>query len=112
MPPVFYYHKAENIVEEILIQGMPLGAMRNATYKFVERDISSGDVILLLTDGLAEQMNNEEIMFDYSRVKNSFYQIADNSPDDIIKKLIEIGDKWMNGRPQDDDITFVVIKVK
>jgi ligand-binding sensor domain-containing protein/serine phosphatase RsbU (regulator of sigma subunit) len=112
MPPVFYYHKAENIVEEILIQGMPLGAMRNATYKFVERDISSGDVILLLTDGLAEQMNIEEIMFDYSRVKNSFYQIADNSPDDIIKKLIEIGDKWMNGRPQDDDITFVVIKVK
>jgi serine phosphatase RsbU (regulator of sigma subunit) len=112
MPPVFYYHKAENIVEEILIQGMPLGAMRNATYKFVERDISSGDVILLLTDGLAEQTNNEEIMFDYSRVKNSFYQIADSSPDDIIKKLIEIGDKWMNGRPQDDDITFVVIKVK
>lgn len=112
MPPIYYYHNDKNIVEEIIIQGMPLGAMRNASYNFLEREFKSGDVILLLTDGLPEQMNSEEEMFDYSRVKSNFKEIASLEPSCIIEKLIEAGDKWMNGKQQDDDITFVVIKAK
>jgi ligand-binding sensor domain-containing protein/serine phosphatase RsbU (regulator of sigma subunit) len=112
MPPVFYYHKENNQVEEIIIQGMPLGAMRSASYNVIEKELKSGDTILLLTDGLPEQMNNKEEMFDYSRVKQQFNETIDNSPDTIIEKLIEAGDNWMDGRVQDDDITFVVIKVK
>lgn len=112
MPPVFYHHKETNQVEEIIIKGMPLGAMRNASYNTVEMDLKSGDTILLLTDGLPEQMNPDEEMFDYSRVKKHFNEIIDNSPNGIIEKLVEAGDVWMNGRVQDDDITFVVIKVR
>ena len=33
-------------------------------------------------------------------------------PDEIIAHLNEAGERWSNGRPQDDDITFVVLKVK
>jgi len=112
MPPVFYHHKETNQVEEIIIKGMPLGAMRNASYNTVEKELKSGDTILLLTDGLPEQMNPDEEMFDYSRVKKHFNEIIDNSPNTIIEKLVEAGDSWMNGRVQDDDITFVVIKIK
>jgi serine phosphatase RsbU (regulator of sigma subunit) len=112
MPPVYYHSKETNQVEEIIIQGMPLGAMRNASYNVIEKELNSGDTILLLTDGLPEQMNNNEKMFDYSRVKKHFNEIIDNSANEIIKKLVEAGDNWMNGRVQDDDITFVVIKVK
>jgi serine phosphatase RsbU (regulator of sigma subunit) len=112
MPPIFYHNKDTNEVEEIIIQGMPLGAMRNASYNIFERKIKNGDTILLLTDGLPEQMNNDEEMFDYSRVKGHFNEMAENTPDTIIKKLVEAGDKWMNGRLQDDDITFVVIRIK
>jgi serine phosphatase RsbU (regulator of sigma subunit) len=57
-------------------------------------------------------MNPDEEMFDYSRVKKHFNEIIDNSPNIIIEKLVEAGDSWMNGRVQDDDITFVVIKIK
>jgi ligand-binding sensor domain-containing protein/serine phosphatase RsbU (regulator of sigma subunit) len=112
MPPVFYHHKETNQVEEIIIKGMPLGAMRNASYNTVEMKLKSGDTILLLTDGLPEQMDPNEEMFDYSRVKKHFNDIIENSPNTIIEKLVEAGDNWMNGRVQDDDITFVVIKVK
>jgi len=112
MPPIFYHNKETNLVEEIIIQGMPLGAMRNASYNIVEKELKSGDTILLLTDGLPEQMNNEEEMFDYSRVKNTFNEVIENSPNTIIEKLVEAGDKWMNGRVQDDDITFVVMRIK
>jgi serine phosphatase RsbU (regulator of sigma subunit) len=112
MPPVFYYTKETNQLEEILIQGTPLGAMRNAKYKTVEKVLKSGDIILLLTDGLPEQMNRKDEMFDYPRVKKYFNESVENPPDTIIEKLVEAGDRWMDGRTQDDDISFVVIKVK
>jgi ligand-binding sensor domain-containing protein/serine phosphatase RsbU (regulator of sigma subunit) len=110
MPPIYYYNKETNQTEEIIIQGMPLGAMRNASYNVIEKELKSGDTILLLTDGLPEQMNPNEEMFDYSRVKTSFHEAISNKPDEIINKLVTAGDDWMNGRMQDDDITFVVIR--
>ena len=112
MPPIFYYNKLLNEVEEITIQGMPLGAMRSFPYKVIEKNVNSGDIILLLTDGLPEQMNHNEEMFDYSRVKENFKDITNNSPEEIINKLIKVGDEWMSGKLQDDDITFVIIRVK
>jgi ligand-binding sensor domain-containing protein len=111
MPPIYYHQKESNQLEEIVIQGMPLGAMRKAQYNIAERELNSGDTILLLTDGLPEQMNSKEEMFDYARVKQQFADVIENSPETIIKKLVEAGDSWMDGRIQDDDITFVVIRV-
>ena len=110
MPPIYYHNKETNQTEEIIIQGMPLGAMRNASYSVIEKELKSGDTILLLTDGLPEQMNPNEEMFDYSRVKKSFNEAISNKPDEIINKLVTEGDDWMSGRVQDDDITFVVIR--
>jgi serine phosphatase RsbU (regulator of sigma subunit) len=112
MPPIYYHNKVTNQIEEIVIQGMPLGAMKNAKYTVVEKELNSGDTILLLTDGLPEQMNNNEEMFDYSRVILSFNDAIRNTPDEIINKLVAAGDDWMNGRAQDDDISFVVIRFK
>jgi serine phosphatase RsbU (regulator of sigma subunit) len=111
MPPVYYYSKEDKCTEEIMIQGMPLGAMRKYNYKTVEKEVKSGDTVLLLTDGLPEQMNRNEEMFDYSRVKDCFSKFAEESPDEIISNLVKQGDEWMNGAIQADDISFVVLKV-
>ena len=89
-----------------------MGALQSASYKLVEKQLNAGDTILLLTDGLPEQMNSHKVIFDYSRVLKYFDEIADNSPQDIINRLVEKADGWMNGQQQTDDITFVVIKVK
>lgn len=112
MPPIYYHDSKLDKVEEIIIQGMPLGAMKNFPYKVVEKEINSGDSILLLTDGLPEQMNSKEEMFDYSRVKIKFSEFVKYSPQEIIDKFVSEGDTWMNGTAQADDITFVVLKIK
>jgi sigma-B regulation protein RsbU (phosphoserine phosphatase) len=111
MPPVYYFNNEKKETEEILIQGMPLGAMKKFSYKLVEKELKSGDTLLLLTDGLPEQMNPNDEMFDYPRVKNHFNEIAHYAPDEIINNLVKSADEWMNGKPQADDITFIVIKV-
>jgi len=69
MPPIYYHHKDTDQLEEIIIEGMPLGAMKMAKYETTEKTLKSGDTILLLTDGLPEQMNGDNEMFDYPRVK-------------------------------------------
>ncbi len=112
MPPVYYHDSRTGEIAEIIIQGMPLGAMRNFPYKVIEKEINSGDSILLLSDGLPEQMNSNEEMFDYERVKKGFLSSIQEAPADIIKSLVTAGDDWMNGVIQQDDITFTVIKVK
>jgi ketosteroid isomerase-like protein len=112
MPPVYYHHKKNNRTEEIIIQGLPLGAMGSTSYKLVEKQLNSGDTILLLTDGLPEQMNNHKVIFDYSRVLKYFDEIAEYDPKEIINRLVQKADDWMDGQKQSDDVTFVVIKVK
>jgi ligand-binding sensor domain-containing protein/serine phosphatase RsbU (regulator of sigma subunit) len=112
MPPIYYHHKQTNQLEEIIIEGMPLGAMKKAQYEETERTLKSGDTILLLTDGLPEQMNSKDEMFDYPRVKKKFTSIIEDSPEKIIENLVKAADQWMNGSTQEDDITFVVIRVK
>ena len=51
-------------------------------------------------------------MLDYTRVKDIFKETAQRSPEEIIDYLKEASEQWLNGKPLDDDITFVVLKFK
>ena len=112
MPPVFLYRKSSGMVEEILLKGMPLGAMKNFPYTLHETELQRGDTILLLTDGLPEQKNSAGEMFDYAKVQTMFAEVGASKPDDVIAHLMNAGESWMSGAVQDDDITMLVIKKK
>jgi serine phosphatase RsbU (regulator of sigma subunit) len=112
MPPIYLYRKASRTVEEIMLKGMPLGAMKNFPYTLHEAELKSGDTVLLLSDGLPEQKNVKGEMFDYDRVQRVFAEVGDSTPDDIIKHLVTAGESWMKGAEQDDDISMLVIKQK
>ena len=54
---------------------------------------------------------HKEIFF-YFRVLKYFDEIAEHSPNEIINRLVQKADDWMDGQKQSDDVTFVVIKVR
>ena len=112
MPPLFIYREGSKVVEEIMIHGMPLGAMKRFPYDIRELDISSGDTILLLSDGLPELRNRNNEQYGYERVKQEFMISADKSPGEIVEYLKNSALEWSNGTEPDDDVTFVVIKEK
>jgi hypothetical protein len=112
MPSLFIYRNKTSGVEEMMLHGMPLGAMKNFPYEIKETEISSGDTILLLSDGLPELKNEKNEQYDYERVKNEFKSAADKSPNDIIKYMKSSASKWSNGIEPDDDVTLVVIKIR
>ncbi|HEX9251878.1 MAG TPA: SpoIIE family protein phosphatase, partial [Ignavibacteriaceae bacterium] len=112
MPPVYLFRNKHKIIEEYLIEGMPLGTMDNFPYELKEMDLFSGDTILLMSDGFPELNNQQNEMFGYRRARNSFEEVAEKEADKIIEYLKNEGNRWANDNDPDDDVTFVVIKVK
>jgi hypothetical protein len=112
MPPVFIYNAKEKSVEEYEFTGLPLGTILGYPYEVEELELNSGDTILLMSDGFPELLNEKEELYGYERTKKLFEHIAQDKPEQIIEKLNEKGSDWLNGLDQDDDVTFVVIKVK
>jgi len=112
MPPAYIYRKNSGAVEEIMLKGMPLGAMKNFPYALHETELDRGDVLLLISDGLPEQKNSAGEMFEYARVQKTFAEVADSAPDQIIKQLVGAVEGWMKGSQQEDDITLLVIRRK
>ena len=112
MPPVYIYRNKHKTIEEHLMEGMPLGTMDNFPYVLKEMELLTGDTILLMSDGFPELQNQESEIFGYKRARNSFEEVAEKEPEHIITYLKEGGSRWVNDRDPDDDVTFVVIKVK
>ena len=110
MPPILHYVKQNNEVNEILLKGMPLGAAANFPYNQEEFEVKSGDTLLLMTDGFMELFNEKNEIYDLQRIRAVFNEYAHLSSEEIIKHLNSAADKWRNGTPIHDDMTFVVLK--
>ena len=68
MPPVYHYVAATNKVEEILIEGLPLGGLREEHFDILKRSFNKGDIIVQLSDGLPEAPNLLGELYDYERL--------------------------------------------
>jgi len=112
MPPSFIYRRETQSTEEHLLKGMPLGTMDNFPYQIKDTTLQPGDTILMISDGLPELKNNKDEMFGYKGVRNTFEEVAEKSPEEIIKHLKDQGSEWVADEDPEDDVTFVVIKVK
>lgn len=112
MPSMLIHRQSTNSVEEVAIKGMPLGSVANFSYRQQELKLLCGDTILLMSDGFPERFNEQGEMFDYAEVKAVLAQVAEREPQEIIRHFVETGDVWAGARPQDDDVTFVVLKVQ
>ena len=112
MPPVLIYQKKKQAVEELFLKGMPLGAMNNFPYAVRENHLVKGDTILLMSDGLPELMNDNNEMYGYDRIKTKYHLVGEKEPEEIVNHLKNSASQWSNGKDADDDVTFVVIKVK
>ncbi len=112
MPPVLLYRGGTGEVEEIVLAGMPLGGL---AYDYEERRlaIGSGDVLLLLSDGLPEMIREKGgDPVGYPLVRSLFASLGGKAPEEILTGLAAAAESWSGGQAPQDDITFVVIRVR
>ena len=112
MPPALIYRENKKELEEIMLKGMPLGSTDKFPYELSETKLGRGDTILLSSDGFPELFNENKEMFGYDRVKATFTEVADRSSEKIIEHLKNTASDWSGGKDPDDDVTFVVLKMK
>jgi serine phosphatase RsbU (regulator of sigma subunit) len=110
MPPVFIFRANTGVIDEYLLKGMPLGSIKDFSYKTAETTLERGDAILLTTDGFPESQNIKRESYGYDRVKEVFQAAAHKAPDGIIDELKRAISEWAVQTEPEDDLTFVVIK--
>ncbi|MDX1618142.1 MAG: SpoIIE family protein phosphatase [Balneolaceae bacterium] len=112
MPPGLIYRADTKKIEPVELKGMPLGSKVEYPYRKTAFTLGPGDSLLLMSDGLPELQNREGEMFGYQRIETVLASGAESSPDRVIEELNYRKNEWLDGYPQNDDITFFMIKRK
>lgn len=110
MPPALIYHARSRTVDYVLLNGAPLGSVRNYPYRERQVEFSSGDVVVLMSDGFPERFNPQSEMLEMDRAVDLLKAYGHLAPNLLIDQLVEAGDAWAGGAAQNDDVTFVVLK--
>jgi len=112
MPPILYYqNKLKNVIE-IESSGPPLGGFPNYNYGVSNYELNPGDIIVMMSDGFAERRNPDKEMIGWQKGREILSECKNLPPDQVINAFNSYNKDWGKDSPQEDDITFVVIRVK
>ena len=112
MPPVYHYREDTGNVDEILIEGLPLGSFKGETFSLVDFEFKKGDSLVFISDGLPEAANHTEEMLGYQAVQDCVQANGHQSANDQKQALLDLGSAWLGDLRNQDDITIVVVKKK
>ena len=108
MPPAMLYRAARRDAEEILLPGLPLGAMSDPIYGLARLDFLPGDALVLLSDGLPELLDRREGVNGYDAVRDAVSRHGGGSAKALIDGLVALISK--SDHPLADDVTIVVVR--
>ena len=110
MPPPLVWRGAAGAVEEVRLQGPPLGTLAGYRYSELSVELATGDLLLIYTDGLPEARDPEDRMLGYERLAERFAALAAAGAPGLVSGLMEAADGWAAGRGAEDDVTLVALR--
>ncbi len=98
-------------VEELPHTRKSIGSSRNLEFENFEIDLRDIDKLLLYSDGLTDQFNNEVgKKFSRTKLKELFQNNLHKEVDEIMTVIEHELNHWKNATKQTDDISFMIIK--
>ncbi|MNS41592.1 Phosphoserine phosphatase RsbU [compost metagenome] len=119
-PPIYYDSAADKVIEFPAAGGFPLGVREKSKYVAQEIQLHPGDVLVFFTDGVTEAQAPERPsdatvepgeMFETDRLQALVAAHRHRSAHEIHQAIQEAVETFVEGGPQTDDITLVVLKV-
>ncbi len=114
--PGIYSSFSDKTTKLLKSKGMALGLEEGSifTNTLVEDEIklNPGDMIVLYTDGFTEAMNSKLEEFGEARFLDVIKRNEDRSAKELIEKILHDVNKFVEGFPQHDDMTIVVLKCR
>jgi len=109
--PALFYRAHTGRVEEVQSSGMPLGITNQAVHEKQRTLVmEAGDILLIGTDGIREARNTSREMFGNERLQEILTENADQTTDEICRRIVDSLRAFCGGSAQEDDITLVAIK--
>ncbi|UCF64453.1 MAG: serine/threonine-protein phosphatase, partial [bacterium] len=110
MPGVLIFQKQTNSIQELEAGGPPLGAFVDYPYEQSSLDLARGDIILSMSDGFVEKINEKNEILGFEKCKEILKANASGDAQHMIDQLVRAGETWGENKKAGDDITFVIIK--
>ncbi len=98
-------------VEEIDIEGVPLGIFEGQRYVEQRLSLQPGDVVVLISDGVGESTNRRCEEFGYRRLQSLLVEWAERPAQEIADDILESTRRHDDGTRASDDRTAVVLRV-
>ncbi len=92
--------------------GVAMGVMVGMSYAQDSVTLSAGDTLLLYTDGISEAMDRDGQEFTEGRLIRSLSESHRQSVEIVMSTLIESVHQFVDGAPQSDDITCLIVRYK
>ena len=92
--------------------GMPVGLIDAVEFAVAEEQLSSGDKVVIYTDGVTEAQNTEARFFGKKRLREQVAAHATEGCAAIHDAIQEAVAAFTEGAPQSDDITVVVLEFR
>ena len=96
----------------IRAEGVPLGLLEHTEYQPVTVNLESGDLLAFFSDGITEANDHQQDEFGSRRLENILRENAQKPPHEIVSRVFKELKAFEAGRPQRDDQTLVILKVK
>ena len=110
--PAQLYDPVSGLFEELGGSGgMPLGIQSTCTYEIHSRGLKPGQLIFIGTDGVWETRNHRGENFGKERLRKVIKTHADLTARDILEAVLQSLDRFCRGKPVEDDVTLVIVKV-
>jgi len=109
-PPPRWWRAALGTVEAVPdCAGPPLGMGLADTYSQASIRLSPGDVLVFFTDGLVEARNRLHGAFGITRLDTAICEGAAKGAEAVKRKVMDSWQKFLAGKPVEDDVTLVVL---
>lgn len=109
-PPILHYVAATHAVIELHTQGRALGLQPDLQLATGFAALQAGDVLLLHTDGLYEQMNAKKEQWGLERCKAELLQHHHLPLNRLCERLMKAGAEYRGRAPAHDDMTLVAMR--
>jgi sigma-B regulation protein RsbU (phosphoserine phosphatase) len=104
------YHGTCEFLSET-IAGKGLGLLPDSIYETADYDFNRSSRMLLYTDGTYEVKNPHREEFGTQRLEETIVQETGESGLALVNRLLGSIERFKNGNPTDDDLTFVAVDV-
>lgn len=110
LPPLLHFNAKTKKIESYIQKNIPLGIKQN--FNFIESKIKleKNDILFIYTDGLSELFNSKKEMLGTEKIQQTLLNHYSKTTGQIVSEFKALISKWKNDYPQNDDITFLLIK--